>query len=566
MKKTKTTLLISTIFFGLFFVFTKMAHAELINNFDVDIKINPDSSILVKEIIKYDFGENERHGIYRNIPVSNDKKSDTNKSIVLDIKSITVDGKNEEYKVSHTSSDESIQIGKSDVLVKGEHIYEITYVVKGSVNYFKDFDELYWNITGNYWKMPINNVKTTIELPPSVDMSKNKFSCYVGVVGSKESCAIDIVGNSIVSLSPRILQPNEGITIAVSFPKGTVYEPTKTDKIKSIILGNLILVLPILVFGIMFLVWKKYGKDPKGYSTIIAQYEPPKDMKPTLVGSLVDERADFNDITAGLIYLAEQGFIKIKKIEKTWVFSADDYEIELLKNDASNLEKIEKDILELFFSGLKQGEIIKISDFKKDLSFRSNVQVVMNNIYKEMTVRGFYDKNPNYAKLPYLITPFLLAPILIIVFGFNNSISIISIIVSCGIVFVFGFFMGKKTKLGAETKDYILGFKDFLSVTEKDRLNFHNAPDKTPEQFMKFLPYAIALGVEKKWAKQFEGIYLEQPSWYSGNVIGGFAAADFVSHMSGMSQSFNTAAGGQSGSGGGGASGGGGGGGGGGSW
>jgi len=153
-------------------------------------------------------------------------------------------------------------------------------------------------------------------------------------------------------------------------------------------------------------------------------------------------------------------------------------------------------------------------------------------------------------------------------------IPVVSIVVSCIIIALFGMQMSKKTKLGAETKDYILGFKLFLSVTEKDRLDFHNAPEKNPEQFMEFLPYAIALGVENKWAKQFENIYITQPSWYQGNMAGAFVASSFVSHMTDFSKSVNTgmayvsksAASGGFGGGGGGFSGGGFGGGGGGSW
>jgi uncharacterized membrane protein len=280
----------------------------------------------------------------------------------------------------------------------------------------------------------------------------------------------------------------------------------------------------------------------------------------------MDEKVDFRDITAGLIYLAEQGYVKVNKLEKTWAFGNDDYELVLLKNDTSSLEKTEKDILELFFSNLNLNEVVKISSFRKDFTFKSRVQLVISSVYKEMTEREFYEKNPTYAMLPYLIAPFFIIPISIFLFNLNNFLEISSVVVSGLIIFIFGFFMGKKTKLGAETKDYILGFKDFLSVTEKDRLDFHNAPEKNPELFMKYLPYSIALGVEKKWAKQFDGMYIEEPSWYRGNIVGAFVVSDFVSHMSGMSQSFNTAAAGQSGSGGGGFSGGGGGGGGGGSW
>lgn len=129
------------------------------------------------------------------------------------------------------------------------------------------------------------------------------------------------------------------------------------------------------------------------------------------------------------------------------------------------------------------------------------------------------------------------------------------------------------TKKGAELKENILGFKDFLSVTETDRLKFHNAPEKTPESFEKFLPYAMVLGVEKEWSKQFEGIYNQQPNWYedsSGRMFNAMILSSIVSDFSSsataaMSSQPSSAAGGGSGFSGGGG-GGGFGGGGGGSW
>jgi len=557
MKKQKIIPLISLFFLGLFFVFNDVS-ADIIKDFHSEIKINSDSSVLIQEKIIYDFEGIEKHGIYRTIPLKNYK----NKKTKIEVISVVDENSNQfNFTKSVSGGELTIKIGDADKLIGGVKEYNISYLVSNAVGYFDDFDEIYWNVTGNEWQSIIEKVSASVILPDGINPI-NK-SCYFGGKGATNKCNISEL--NVFSLN-SILREGEGLTIALSFPKGIVKEPSKIEKIISLMVDNVILVLPILVFIVMFLIWRKRGKDPKEPSVVVAQYEPPVGVKPSLVGALVKERVEFKDITAGVIYLAEQGFIKIKKLDKKWFLSKDDYEIELIKNDISSLEKIEKRILELLFSESLNNKIVKISDFKNDISFRHKVNSIINDIYQEMTDKGFYEKNPNSIRAVYIVIPLLVVGLLhgMLSMFLSPRLLIISAIISGIVIFIFGLLMNKKTKLGTETRNYILGFKVFLSITEKDRLRFHNAPEKNPEKFMEFLPYAIALGVERKWGKQFEEMYIEKPSWYSSSVAGTFVAMDFVS---GFSQSFYSTIGtGQSGSSGGGFSGGGGGGGGGGSW
>jgi uncharacterized membrane protein len=157
---------------------------------------------------------------------------------------------------------------------------------------------------------------------------------------------------------------------------------------------------------------------------------------------------------------------------------------------------------------------------------------------------------------------------------YPGTAGFLSAVVSAAIIIIFSFVMPRVTLKGARIKEAILGFKEFLSVTETDRLKFHNAPEKNPELFEKFLPYAMVFGVEQEWAGQFKDIYRGQPSWFessgSERVFTSLVLADFVSDFSGTANSSMitppSASSGGSGMGGGGFSGGGFGGGGGGSW
>jgi uncharacterized membrane protein len=102
--------------------------------------------------------------------------------------------------------------------------------------------------------------------------------------------------------------------------------------------------------------------------------------------------------------------------------------------------------------------------------------------------------------------------------------------------------MPQKTLKGVATKEYILGLKKYLSVAEKDRLKFHNAPDKNPQRFEKLLPYAMVLGVEKEWAEQFKDIYKQNPNWYedrTGSPVA-FNSLIFVNSLNSFSSEANS--------------------------
>ena len=91
---------------------------------------------------------------------------------------------------------------------------------------------------------------------------------------------------------------------------------------------------------------------------------------------------------------------------------------------------------------------------------------------------------------------------------------------------------------GWATKGQILGFKEFLQLTEKDKLELLNAPKLEPATFEKFLPYAMVLGVENQWAKKFEGIYQASPSWYDDPTNHVFSSTMMMSNLRMFDNSF----------------------------
>mgnify|MGYP001607129208 CR=1 FL=1 len=552
----------------------KVFAVERIDSFDATIKIREDAAIEVSEKIEYDFGVAQKHGIFRNIPVKYQARGGNYNLRISDISVADEKGAAYKFTTSYPGDNIQIKIGDPNIEITGRHIYAINYTIKRAINYFSDHDELYWNITGNEWPVAIGSISAKIILPQKNESQNIQADCFAGPFGSTQKCNSILKGlgeTDSVSFNENQLSAGEGLTIVVGFPKGIVVKPGAFETALNMAGDNWIVVLPLIVLAVCLYLWYTCGRDPVGRGIIIAQYDPPEGLTPAEVGTIVDEHAQNKDITAEIIYLATQGYLKIKQIEDHGlIFKSKDFVLELLKDDFSGLNEFQKIILE-GLSKEANGHLVKLSDLKN--KFYKDLSRAKEDVYKTVADKGYFTANPNKTRNIFVLIG---APIIGLGFifgGFFGIIGIISFALSGGTLIIFGFIISARTKKGVEAKEHILGLKLYMSVAEARRLEFHNAPEKKPEIFEKLLPYAVALGVEKEWARQFEGMYMDEPSWYQGPAGTAFSAAFFASSIGDFSKSANSAlasspssaSGGGSGFGGGG-SGGGFGGGGGGSW
>lgn len=583
MIKTKITLSISFLFLGLFFVFTPKANAEIIRSFSSTINVLEDSSILVNEKISYDFETSIRHGIYRTIPLRNSKGEE------IEIKIISIvdqEGKEDKFTVDTKNKILTIQIGDPDKMISGIKEYNVTYQVWGSIIYFENFDEIYWNVTGNDWQVPILKTESKVMLPNNVFPIQQ--SCYLGAVGSKTKCNITTAN---IFSSEITLNAGEGLTVAVGFPKGvvSVYVPKQDSIIFKSIKTFWPIVIPAVFFVFMLRRWRKKGKDPKGTGIIIPQYDVPDNLTPLEVSGIINEQIKNQNISAEIIYLAVKGYLKIRKIDKEKasfldLMPKDDYEFILLKEIGLLSNNFDKKILTSIFgeSGVVGGTA-RLHELKN--VFYENIPNINNIVVDSLLEKKYYTNLPKSRRVGniivislFFVLAFLSQFVIVLFGGFNGLLGLVVLFVSA-VAFlvtglVFNYLMPAKSAKGVSTKEYLLGLKDYLQIAEKDRLNFHNAPEKKPEIFEALLPFAMIFGVEKLWVKEFEGIYLQPPKWFDEknsnfNIVtfGSEIAMFNVLTTASLSSTPNSAdGGGGGGSGGGGFSGGGGGGGGGGSW
>jgi len=572
----KKFVFLTIISFSLFLASPAFAQ-ETIDNFDVSTKINQDASINVSERVEYDFDSLQKHGIFRDIPIKYQARGGNFNLRISDISVADQNGTPYNFTTSYPGNNIQIKIGDADKLVSGKKIYVINYKIKRAINYFSDHDELYWNATGNEWTVPIEKSSAKIILPQNISADKIQTSCFSGVFGSQAPCSTsdyDETNSTAKFLESNPLSAGQGLTIVVGWPKNIVQQPSALQNILDIVKDNWILVLPLIVFFTMLYLWYTRGRDPKGRGTIVAQYDAPDGLTPAEIGTLIDEKVDQKDISSEIVGLATRGYIKITRTEnKGFIFKHEDYLLEKLKDD-TGLPPFDEQIMRGLF--VADEKSVKLSDLKN--KFYKEIPEIKNQIYSFLVSKGYFPEKPAKIQKKYVLSGIL---ILIGIYvslellgAISGIITNVSFMASAFLVFSFGKIMPVKSKKGVDTKENIFGLKMYLEVAEKDRIKFHNAPAKNPEHFEKLLPYAMVLGVEKEWAKQFEGIYNQQPAWYSDPTGGTFSALVLINGLNNFSHSANaalvaaprSAAGGGSGFGGGGFSGGGFGGGGGGSW
>ncbi len=556
--------LIFLAFFCGFFAFIRPTFAaETIRDFSVKATLSQDRLLQVTETIQYDFGAEPHHGIYRVIPEAYERNGG---SYRLDFKftRAAMDGQTVSWSVSNPSGNVEVKIGDPGQTITGTHIYTIEYETNKALNDFLDetgtsHAELYWNVTGNDWQIPIEKTSFTLQAPGQ----PTRTVCYAGLLGSQEStCQIKIEREQTVFTAMRSLAAGEGITIVAAFAPGVIRPLTTVEKVQMFIVDNVWVLVPVVVFVIMFYIWWTHGRDPKGRGTIIAQYEEPRGLAPASMVALMEQNVSTRAITATILDLARRGYLKVvfdtdpaTQRENPSVAAVLDFarhrylevasgkdqtdrslpfltqkpffHFERKKHADENMEEFEKTLFDGLFAS---GPSVTVDDLKG--KYFQTVDVARAQIFKDLKARGLFGPDPASVRAIWigLVTVMVLGVFFLA--DFLTPIIITSVAISAIIILAFGWQMPRRTKEGAMAKEECEGLKLFLSVTEKARLEFTDAPAKRPEQFERFLPDAVAFGVEKEWAKQFEGIDI-QPSYMTGplNTWTTFAMIDAVGHM-----------------------------------
>jgi len=321
--------------------------------FQDNITVQEDGSTTVSERITLVF-IGEWHGIHRFIPVEYPGPRGTNYTLFLQVSGVS-DGNGNKLKY-----DSSISRGFRDLkiyipdAVDTTRTVEIDYIVKNGIRYFDDHDEFYWNVTGNGWSVPIYSATALVRLPAAATGQLRAHS-YIGRYGSNDKATPEIQGSNVSVSTPNVLSAHEGLTVDVYVPRGILKQPSALTRAWWFIAGNPIIFLPLLSFAVMFAIWSRWGKDPDPGMAVAPMYNPPKNMTPAEVGTLIDDTVNPRDITAILVDLAVRGYIKIREEQVTQmlVFKKKDYVFVQLKGPEhwGDLAPFERVMMENLFAG-----------------------------------------------------------------------------------------------------------------------------------------------------------------------------------------------------------------------
>lgn len=546
--------------------------AEQINRFDVVIEVETDGDIIVTETINVTAeGAEIRRGIFRDLPrfYESDGVRLAYDYAVLNVQR---DGRDERYDTETDGNAFRIRIGDEDVLLDhGIHTYAIRYRVKNQVRYFSDYDEIYWNVTGNYWAFPIVEAQATIVLPPgALITATHGYTGAAGQTGDAYSYAQS--GDRHTFRTTRTLQVGEGLTAAVGFAKGLVDPPSDADR--GAIWWQRYGALGILLASLGGLFWFLYrgfnrvGRDPaKG--PVFPRYEPPAGYSPAATHHIFYRSINgHRALIATLMNLAVKGRINIDASDKKNTALA-----RTGANDATAGMAPEDLALEQDVFGASTHKNLGGAYDAGFTSAYTKFQQALGRKYGS----AYFRWNIGYTigALALSVIVIALAATQVVQWTIWHTIGVIAL---AALNIVFMYLMPAPTAKGQQVRTEIEGFRLYMETAEKLQLNAvkpgsEAPPPMTTERYEKFLPYAVALGVEDPWTKHFERLIPDEaanyhPTWTNMSTSRSFGALTgaMVANMSSGVSSALPQSSSSSGSGGGGSSGGGGGGGGGGGW
>ncbi|HET8614341.1 MAG TPA: DUF2207 domain-containing protein [Actinomycetales bacterium] len=596
---------------------------ESIPSYQARVDVRSDGSIHVRETIRYTFAGSEHHGIYRDLRTQfsyDPAATGSDKVRVYPVEDVKVSSPDapDDAEVSDEGSITHIRIGSPDKTVSGTKTYVLDYTVRGAFNSISQpttapdgrtlapHDELYWNITGDQWEVPIASASVTV----TASADPLAVQCFRGVRGSTDTCPAKAGATS--TFSATHLQPGQGMSILLAYPTGTVTDASpiiqdapktglaQLTDIHPAFAGAGVALFALLAGGMAWLVHKR-GRDSQFVGltpgllpvhgnpgevapvtrhdrNVAVQFTPPEGLHPGQIGTLIDEQANTVDVTATIIDLAVRGYLRIEEVPpskpnkpvKDWRL------VVVLPAPDTPLEPYELSLMQAIFKGRNE---VTMSALKN--TFASDLHATQLRLYDDVTRRGWFRGNPNSVRNLYRFGGIALCALgffaaFLGIPAIGGSAAIIALALFLGglVVVLLAGRMPARTATGSAVLAQAEGFRLYLTTAEADQIKFEEGQDV----FSRYLPYAIIFGVAERWAGIFDQLAREgrihpvQPTWYTG-YSPSWTFLALGNSMSGFETTANSAlvstpasSGGSGFSSGGGFSGGGGGGGGGGSW
>ena len=517
-------------------------HSEKIRNYEVTVQINRNGTLTVNEVIDYQFGEEFKHGIYRDIPLRSKRFGfDVHKSFIK-MNWIKRDGEDEEYTKNHFYEGIRYRIGSETELVnlyKTESIYELNYDIYNAVFEKDGIYQVYYNAIGQFWNVPIEQASVIIRFPDGQKIKKNeieKLEVYTGSYGEKGENYDILENDEEIHISTKELEPKNGLTFMLNLKTDKI-SPTLVDKLKIVYLSNpAIIILPFLLLFLTIysiVTWNLFGRDPQGKS-VIPEFNLPKDISPMFAAYINGERDTVEILNAGIFTLLTKGFIVANRVNGEIKYNKEYKTVYTQETELAEEERMLLDALSSEKNNIFGGE-------KRIYNKANSIIEILKDKYHKIIYKNngsflvpFYCAAPVFMIFIFsqtnfeIFNPFIILYILITLGSFFHRIWItvskklltgLIIIAILGVsfyqgieIFVFvAYFVilfityskliGKYTNEGLRKKEYLKGMKMYIKTAEENQIRKFDNVKELIEYFNGILPFAVALGVKSEAIK-----------------------------------------------------------------
>ncbi len=533
-------------------VFFSLYGDERFIEWNDDITVNQDGTVNVEEKITIKTESKRfKRGMWRTFPTRYSGMLGLQYVVDFDVTDVKRDGQSEPYSVVDRINGKQIYIGDPDVkLSPGTHTFLLSYTLNRMIGFFKTHDELYYNVIGNDVRFTIDKATAHVHFPSSIPPDKITFEAYTGYFGQQGSnyAATQLDDGSIFFETKEPLQPKQAFTIVLAWPKGYVAKPTILRTVFWLLRDNFSLLL--LLIGLILLLWFyiwAYRKTRIGHKegVIIPLFYPPQDVCPGAVRYLMQKGSDALALTSDIVDMAVNGFLTIDY--KAGTFFGGTYSLQ--PKQQPEVSKENAYYLSLYNILSRKGGQVALTQSNNTIV--QSISKTARNYYQNSMDR-FIEYNRSYSGLGFFFSLIFLGVSLLGAHAYIMGTFMLWMVLYVAICLTLHIYFYIKlplyTAAGQQLRNEIEGFKLFLATTETDRLKvIGTPPTKTPQLWEKYLPYAIALGVEQQWSAQFAPVFarLEQegapytPVWYVGARR--FRAAEAALFATGLRQSFNMA-------------------------
>ncbi|MEU4194145.1 DUF2207 domain-containing protein [Kribbella sp. NPDC026611] len=541
------------------------ALGDRVQSLAIDYTVGPDGVLHVSETIQYRFGDDDAHGIFRDLVVREPFVDDSSKDQRYDVSNLRVsasNGASGKFSTTTTSANHRrnqtlrLKIGSSGKRVPSEVVtYKLSYDVRGALRHFADHSELYWDATGDRWEAPIDQVTISVTVPQGVQ----KVACFVGPAGSTARCdrAVLSAGKGVFTEDSIVVQ-GDGLTIVAGIKAGAVSNdtpilapaPNFLERYGVTIPGavvSLLLTVGAIVGGKLLLRRQRdqrYADTPPGTvppsgvavldrlrsSQLPVAFTPPADVTPAEGGVLVDSKADSTEIAATLIDLAVRGAIRIE--------SEDGVRTAVLVDAGLARAPHEEMLLKRLFPKLDRVKLV--APAVGDTRMANAGNSMGDALWQQVEERGWYLRMPRkpqlvesagYGWVPFgcgLFVAVIAGLVSLVVYCIKTgapswlgpalavAVPVLAV-VNASIDLGLRGRRGTRSALGRAVTDQVLGFKKYLETAEADQLRFQDGEDI----FSKYLPWAIVFGLADRWQQLCQtlvqsGRLPTATDWYSG--------------------------------------------------